>query len=130
MNLEPPSGYPREISVTEPLTPALERVKRMLFQPFDLGKWFTIGFCAWLAGLGERGGYSYSSHQNFNANGSNAQPLEQFRHAYGHAHDYVLANLAWLVPVAALALLILFALGVLLLWLNCRENSCSSIAWP
>jgi hypothetical protein len=33
----------------------LERVKRVLFQPFDLGKWFIIGFCAWLAFLGDGG---------------------------------------------------------------------------
>ena len=48
--------YPTEISVTAPVGQALDRVKRMLFQPFDLGKWFVIGFCAWLAGLGESGG--------------------------------------------------------------------------
>ena len=44
-----------EISVTAPVGQALDWVKRMLFQPFDLGKWFVIGFCAWLAGLGESG---------------------------------------------------------------------------
>ena len=43
------------ISVTEPINLALARVRRLLFTPFDPGKWFTIGFCAWLAGLGERG---------------------------------------------------------------------------
>jgi len=26
----------------------MDRVKRLLFQPFDLGKWFMIGFGAWL----------------------------------------------------------------------------------
>ena len=28
---------------------------RTLFQPFDLARWFSIGFCAWLATLGGRG---------------------------------------------------------------------------
>jgi hypothetical protein len=64
MSLEPPSSRPREISVTEPLTLAYDRVKLILFQPFELGKWFTIGFCAWLAGLGERGGFHYSNHSH------------------------------------------------------------------
>jgi len=41
----------RKISVVEPVGPAIEQVKQMLFKPFDLGKWFIIGFCAWLAGL-------------------------------------------------------------------------------
>ena len=36
------------ISVALPISPAMDRVKRVLFQPFDLGKWFMIGFGAWL----------------------------------------------------------------------------------
>jgi hypothetical protein len=44
------------ISVVEPLTPAWERTKRILFRPFDLGRWLVLGFAAWLAGLGGSGG--------------------------------------------------------------------------
>ena len=46
-----------QISVTTPISHAIDRVKQVLFNPFDLGKWFTIGFCAWLAGLGESAGF-------------------------------------------------------------------------
>ena len=46
MTIGPVSNSHREISVTEPVSPALERVKTMLFKPFDPGKWFVIGFCA------------------------------------------------------------------------------------
>ena len=49
------------VSVIDPIGPAFEKVKTILFRPFDLGKWFIIGFCAWLARLGE-GGF----HFNFN----------------------------------------------------------------
>jgi len=45
---------PNRISVIDPITPAIERVKEMLFRPFDLRRWFVIGFCAWLAYLGSR----------------------------------------------------------------------------
>ena len=44
------------VSVIDPVTPAIDRVKLILFRPFDLGKWFVIGFCAWLAYLGTGGG--------------------------------------------------------------------------
>ena len=44
------------ISVVEPLTPAWERTKRILFRPFDFGRWLVLGFAAWLAGLGSSGG--------------------------------------------------------------------------
>jgi hypothetical protein len=43
----------RHISVIEPLGPAIEKVKEILFRPFDFPKWLAIGFCAWLAHLGE-----------------------------------------------------------------------------
>ena len=45
------------LSVTAPFGEALTRVGAVLFQPFDIGKWFIIGFCAWLAYLGERAGF-------------------------------------------------------------------------
>ena len=44
------------VSVIDPIGPAIERVKVMLFRPFDFGRWFIIGFCAWLAYLGNGGG--------------------------------------------------------------------------
>ena len=33
------------ISVTEPISPAMRRAKWITFQPFDLRKWFVLGFC-------------------------------------------------------------------------------------
>ncbi len=35
-----------KISVTDPISPAIERTKFVLFRPFDIGKWFKLGFCA------------------------------------------------------------------------------------
>ena len=46
---------PPMVSVIDPIGPAFEEVKTILFKPFDLGKWFVIGFCAWLAFLGSGG---------------------------------------------------------------------------
>jgi hypothetical protein len=46
MTIQPLSSRPREISVTEIIEPAYERVKLILFRPFDLTKWIVIGFCA------------------------------------------------------------------------------------
>ena len=43
------------ISVIEPVGEALGKVNAILFRPFNIGKWFTIGFCAWLAYLGKGG---------------------------------------------------------------------------
>jgi hypothetical protein len=121
MNLQPSSSDPREINVVEPITPAYERVKQMLFKPFDLAKWITLGFCAWLAGLGESGGGGSYGYNGGNHGGNHAgQPLEQFRHFYHEAGDYVTANLAWIVPLAIFLVLAGVVLWVLLLWLSSR----------
>ncbi len=100
------------ISVTEPITPAMERVKQILFRPFDLGKWFAIGFCAWLAGLGERG---YSGR--FNSSNNNGGDVHQ---QFEHARGYVLQNLHWILPLVIVLVVFSIALAVLFLWLNCR----------
>src|SRR6476646_9616435 len=110
---------PSEISVTAPVSPAIEHVKRVLFRPFDLTKWLVIGFCAWLAGLGERGG-------TFNVPGGGAHGGgghgggEDVQHGFEQARDYVMHNWQWLLPLVITVLLVLFALGFLFIWLNCR----------
>src|SRR5882672_914946 len=101
--IQPITNPPREISVTAPVSLALERVKQVLFRPFDLGKWFVIGFCAWLALLGEQGGggagnYNFGSHNG----GRGGQEL---RHGLEQAKEFVVSNLFWIIP-AAVALVI------------------------
>lgn len=109
---------PREISVVEPVSPALEHVKWMLFRPFDLGKWFVIGFCAWLAYLGETGGGSGGGNYNFGNH--SGHPGADFRHALVQARDYWLNNLDWIIPLAAFLIVVILGLGLLFLWLNSR----------
>ena len=108
---------PRDINVVEPVSPALEHVKRMLFQPFDLGRWFIIGFCAWLACLGEAGGGSGSGNYFGNHSGRSGA---DFHHALDQARDYLLNNLDWIIPLAAFLIVVILGLGLLFLWLNSR----------
>ena len=44
------------IGYVEPLSRAWERMKNILWRPFNLGKWLVLGFSAWLAGLADGGG--------------------------------------------------------------------------
>jgi len=108
---------PRQINVVEPVSPALELVKRMLFQPFDLGKWFIIGFCAWLACLGEAGSCSGGGNWFDNHSGRSGA---DFHHALDQARDYLLNNLDWIIPLAAFLIVVILGLGLLFLWLNSR----------
>ncbi len=113
--IQPVTNSHREINVVEPVSPAFERVKLMLFRPFDLGKWFVIGFCAWLAFLGEGGGAGF--HGPGGGQGGSGEDLRQ---AFAHARDFVLSNLGWLVPLVAAVAILGLAILLLVLWLNSR----------
>ncbi|NIP24890.1 MAG: hypothetical protein GWN67_26080 [Phycisphaerae bacterium] len=102
-----------EIGVIEPLSPAIERVKTILFRPFDIGKWFVIGFCAWLAYLGEGGG----SGPRFNFGG---QQREFSDESFHHAMEVVIENLYWIIPVAITVFVILLIVGFVMAWLSSR----------
>lgn len=43
----------RKIEIFEPFGRAIDLTKKILFQPFDFGKWLVIGFAAFLAGLAD-----------------------------------------------------------------------------
>jgi hypothetical protein len=48
---QPYGGSRMNISYFEPLFWAFRHMKTSLFQPFNIGKWFAVGFSAFLAGL-------------------------------------------------------------------------------
>lgn len=108
---------PAYVSVIDPISPAIRRVRTVLFRPFDLGKWFVIGFSAWLAqlGSGQGSGGSGAPHKP-----NNLSP--EMREEIGHAKDYVLANLDWILPVAIFVLLFIVTLTLLLKWLSSRGH--------
>jgi hypothetical protein len=60
------NGTEPNIEIFKPFGKAFELMKKILFQPFELKKWFIIGFAAWLANLGRAGGsfnYQFNSHE-------------------------------------------------------------------
>jgi hypothetical protein len=108
---------PPRISVIDPISPAIQRVKDILFKPFDLGKWFTIGFCAWLAYLGCGGGGGGGGGPHWNA------PHEQqakIAEGVNSAKEYFLNNLCWIIPLAAIVVVLIIGIGLLVAWLNSR----------
>jgi len=108
-----PEQLPR-ISVIDPISPAFQRVNTILFKPFDIGKWFVIGFCAWLAYLGSGGGPSFNFGRGFGQQGS--QPDQ----ALDHAKNFIADNLAWLIPTVIAVAVLIIAISVLITWLSSR----------
>jgi len=102
------------VSVIDPIGPAIERVRTILFRPFDLEKWFIIGFCAWLAQLGSGGGGGGGNRTQHKVD------RESIRHDIDQAWEYVVHNLDWIIPVAVAATVVIVGLWLLVLWLSSR----------
>ncbi len=104
MNPTPP---PLPVSVLDPISPAIERAREILFRPFDLMRWLAIGFSAWLASLGDAtgGGGGWGGNRN---NGPGGSP--SFNELWNEGAKYVTDNLGWLLWVAPLVV----GLGIIL----------------
>lgn len=104
------------MSVTTPINQSIDRTKRILFDPFDLKKWFVLGFCAWLAHLGESGG-GFNTGSHGGGRGGGPRDIER---AVSHAWEWVLANLVIVGIVAGLIFLVLVTIWLVITWLNSR----------
>jgi hypothetical protein len=117
-------GQPNRISVIDPVTPAIDRVKLILFRPFDLGKWFVIGFCAWLAYLGTGGGGSPGGGggggPRYTVPRKQPEAQEQIKEFVESARYYISDNIHWIVPVAVAVVTLIILIGLLVAWLNSR----------
>jgi hypothetical protein len=111
-----PEQLPR-ISVIDPISPAIERVKLILFKPFEIGKWFVIGFCAFLAFLGEGGG---GGGPNFNFGNTFDQSGQQYNQVLEEVKEFVLNNLHWIIPSIIVGVVLLIVIGLVISWLNSR----------
>jgi hypothetical protein len=107
MNESPP-----QIEIVKPFCEAFELMKTILFKPFDVRKWFVIGFAAWLSKIG---GGSY----NFRARGKDWQSVP----GYQEARDAIRQVPAWiLISGVGFLLLLICTLLILFAWLRARGS--------
>jgi len=101
------NGSEPNIEIFKPFGEAFELMKRILFQPFDLKKWFIIGFAAWLANLGRGGG-------SFNYQFNRREEVQKVNEAISQIPHPIL--------VLGVSFLILFVLAAIVLftWLRAR----------
>ncbi|MBN1391492.1 MAG: hypothetical protein JW947_01665 [Sedimentisphaerales bacterium] len=107
------------ISVIDPIDPAIQRVKQILFRPFDLGRWFIIGFCAWLAYLGAGGGGG-GGGGNWNASRGPDVHKAEIAENVNAVKEYFWDNLLWIVPTGVIIIAAVICLGLLIAWLSSR----------
>jgi hypothetical protein len=99
-----------------PFSKAWERMKKALFQPFDIGKWFVLGFSVFLAQLLKSGdgplGFSNPSN---NKNIS----WPRIEHIPGQVSDWIQLHV-FLAIVIFLGILVFIGIALVLIWLSSR----------
>ena len=103
------------VQYVAPLRRAWARMKGILFNPFNLGKWLVIGFSAWLARLAGGGG---GGGTRFNMGRDRAASLH-VRQALRGAWEHLRAHPHWLALIV-LGAAVLLVIGLLLLWISSR----------
>ncbi|CAN5605527.1 hypothetical protein BH20VER3_BH20VER3_01650 [soil metagenome] len=102
----------RPIEIFRPFGEAFELTSKILFRPFDLKKWFVIGFAAFLATFFSGGSFAYQRRfggQEWNWKSQHHGPPFSL-------HDVP----PWVIPLAIVGFLLVCAIIVLLAWLNAR----------
>jgi len=115
---------PAQVSIIAPIQPAIEHARRLLFQPFALGTWFTIGFCAWLAGLGQAQFTWMNPRAPLFRGGQGPWPpsWQGASESWERVRDEVVRNLYWVLPLAAGLACLIAVFCLLVVWLNSRGD--------
>jgi hypothetical protein len=106
------------LGFSQPLGDAWRRTRILLFSPFDLGRWFVIGFTAWLAGLVESGG-SLGANFQYVIDRDEVIRFRDWPHDAWQGLEDLLAD-AWLAGLVTVVVIALLALGLVLLWIGSR----------
>jgi len=113
------------ISVVEPVGRAWDRTRQMLFAPFDIIKWFILGFTAWLAYLGEEGG-GFNPTGLFNMGSSSGsrsgsgEPGPSVDQMFAQAMEWLQTYLVLILVLMIVVCLLAFVIYVVWLWLTSR----------
>lgn len=99
-----------QLSVTDPIGRAWNHMIAVLFQPFSLGKWFIMGFGAWLAALSEGGG-----SLNFPTGGGDFDDS-----GFNRVANDITSDVGLFIFIAVVVGVLVIGLTVLFLWLSSR----------
>jgi hypothetical protein len=100
-----------------PLSKAWKRMKKALFQPFDIGKWFALGFTAFLAHLLNGGGFPGNFRSTYSRNKTINLPdivnLPERVINWIHLHPFLIA-------VILMGVLVFICIILVFTWLSSR----------
>lgn len=118
--MDPTAPAAAPIEVVAPLESAWRRMVVLLFRPFDLASWFTVGLGAWLAHLGQGGvggGFSPPFPGGGDLDGGDAEAVED---GVREAGRWLAESWPLVTAIGCTVLLVLAVIVVLVLWLQAR----------
>ncbi len=101
------------IAYFEPFSRAWSRMKIALFKPFDLHKWFIIGFSAFLVRLTE--GPRGSGYSGWREDTS----FREFHDFPNKAWEWLMSHPGWFIGIVFIVIFLII-LGITLIWLSSR----------
>ena len=104
------NGDQPKIEIFEPFGAAYELMKRILFQPFDFGKWLVIGFAAFLSG-------AWGNGFHFNFPGGGDWNFRSTSHQNLPASDSLPA---WGIPLIIAIAIAVLILILVFMWIGAR----------
>jgi hypothetical protein len=129
MNPADPTPLPPVVRWIDPIWPlesALSTTRRILFKPFDFGKWLVLGFMAWIYQLGDLGITPFQGDNlkaDFPRNWESPHTiLENLEALIRDSLEPLSQKLFWLVPLVGFLALVSIALWVVLTWLSSRGS--------
>lgn len=104
------NGDQPRIEIFEPFGTAFERMKRILFQPFDFAKWCVVGFAAFLSG-------SWGSGFGFRVPGKGDWTFRSSSHG-----DLAISGwpALWFLPFIIAGAILIFIVVLVLMWIRAR----------
>src|SRR5438093_8372762 len=102
-------------SPLDAISPAIEHVKRVLFRPFDIGKWFVLGGLSFLQALG--GGGSNLGFQGMQGHEGSGEELKR-------AAQWITEHLTFVAVLGFCIVLVALIIAVAFLWLSARGTFC------
>ncbi len=106
-------------SAIDPLNPAMSRVGKICFRPFNLGRWFAIGFMAFLAGA-TGGGLNFPNP--FSSRSSSGFTSGNFHQIAQNALDWVGRHINEIIIIGGIILIVWLCFIALMSWLRCRAK--------
>ena len=97
---------------------AWSRTKKLLFKPFDIGRWFVIGFSAWLSILGQGGG-NFSNVSNI-FDQKKLKPGFEMQELVDQLQT--LLDKPWVIGLIVGVVTFSFIFGILFCWLRSRGD--------